>query len=327
MRDQVGAGPAHDDLGNNLGADEFVEGLDLFAGLLHVLLCVGPAVILVTLGEEALEIGNAQRGILQVLEQGDQVADVVRAVVQRGGTDQDDLFRRAGAVRQVSLGGGPADALQLVKGIGCVVPELVGLVHDDEVKALDPAHFVEAAVGDDLGVIQAEGVNRLLPTVLHGRGHHDEGMGAVLREPVVEIELLGDEDGDDRLAQPDHVGQEEAAVLFQQAEPAGDRVHLVGEALEALRHVREGVGVVFDAGAEVFQQELEVEIVGRDRGGQIGAVADLLQEFGQDFDGLLPEALELFRGVAHVGEVVEEDVEFVVAAVLVHADARAGEVG
>jgi len=144
---------------------------------------------------------------------------------------------------------------------------------------------------------------------------------------VLEIEFLGDEDDDDGLSQTDNVGEEKAAMLFQQAEAARHRIHLVGEPFEALRHVGEGVGVVFDARAEVLKQKLEVEFVGRDRGGQVGAVPDLGQKLGENLDRFRPEPLELTRGVLHLVEVVKQDVELVVAAVFVRPDACAGQVG
>ena len=108
-----------------------------------------------------------------------------------------------------------ANALEVVEGFSGVVSELVGFVNDDEVVLFWALHFVKAAVGDGVAVVEAEEVCGLAPDVFNGRGHDDKGVGAVLGKAVVEEELLRDEDGNDGFAETNHVGEEEAAVLLQ----------------------------------------------------------------------------------------------------------------
>ena len=92
MLQQVGSRAPDDDFGDDFRPNEFIDGLDLFARLFDVMLQLGLAVFLFALGKESLEVGDAEGGILEVLKKGDEVADVVGAVVQRRGADEDDAF-------------------------------------------------------------------------------------------------------------------------------------------------------------------------------------------------------------------------------------------
>ena len=197
---EVGAGAAHGDLGDDLGADPFVDALDLGAGFAGHEVFEGFLELLLPVGEEALQVGHFEGGVLAVLEEQEEVADVERAVVERGGGNEDNALAEVGAVGETAVGAGLADALQFVVGGGGVVAELVGFVDDDEVVLFGVADFVEAAVGDDPDALETELVDGVAPAFLQCGRDDDEGLGEVDGEAVVVEEFLGDEDGDDGLA-------------------------------------------------------------------------------------------------------------------------------
>ena len=103
-----------------------------------------------------LEVGNAQGGILEVLEKRDLVADVVGSVVERGGADEDDFLAGVAAAGQFALGRCLANALEFVKCLGGVVAEFVGFVNDHQIESFRVSDFVQAAVGHKLDVVEPE---------------------------------------------------------------------------------------------------------------------------------------------------------------------------
>ena len=248
--EEVFASTADGNLGNDFGADARVDFFDLPAGLFDFGLALGFTVFQFPLSEEVAQVGDVEGAIAEVLEHRNLVREVAGLVVQRRGADKDDFLSRGRAVRAFHRR--LAEALEAVECLGGVVAELVRLVHDDQIEFLRVSDLMDAAVGDDLDVIEAELVFRPFPVVLQCRWDDDQGVGTVAGEAVVKVELLGDEHGDDGLAQPDHVREEEAIVLFQQPVTAVDRVNLVGQPLETVRQVGDSVRIVLDVHAEIL---------------------------------------------------------------------------
>ena len=116
-------------------------------------------------------------------------------------------------------------------------------------------------------------------------------------------------------------------MLFEQPKATGHGIHLICQPLVTLWHVGDGVGIVFDTLAEIFQQQLVVEFVRRDRRRQVCAVADFLEEFGQDFDGIFPQTVKFIGGELDVIEIVQQHVELIIAYLILDADAGGCQVG
>src|ERR1700683_574689 len=134
---------------------------------------------------------------------------------------------------------------------------------------------MEAAVSDDLDVVQQELADRPLPIVLDGRRHNYECVRPMFRETVVKEKLLGDQSGNDGLAQTDDIREEETIVLLQETKSAADCVHLVSQPFELPWQIRDGIWIVFDALAEIFDQQFPVQLVRSDFRPEIGGVPDL----------------------------------------------------
>ena len=60
------------------------------------------------------------------------------------------------AAGDFALGRCLANALELVKCLGCVVAEFVGFVNDHQIVSFRVPDFVQAAVGDKLDVVEPE---------------------------------------------------------------------------------------------------------------------------------------------------------------------------
>jgi hypothetical protein len=59
----------------------------------------------------------------------------------------------------------------------------------------------------------------------------------------------------------------------------------------------------------------------------VTVVTDFLEELGQDFDGFLPKMVKFSRCELHVVEIMQQDVELVIADLILDADAGGSEVG
>src|ERR1051325_2049483 len=116
-------------------------------------------------------------------------------------------------------------------------------------------------------------------------------------------------------------------MLLQQTKAARYCVNLVAEALVAFGQVCDGVRIVVNARAKVLEQTLVIELVRGDDSGKVAGVPDLLYGLREDLDGLIPQPLEFVGREADVREIMEENVELVIAGLLINTDAGSGEVG
>ena len=200
-----------------------------------------------------LQVGHAERGLFQILEQGNQISNVLRTVVQRRRRYQDDFLFSTQSIRHRSQCRRLADALQFVESVRSVVAEFVRLVDDDEIVFFRVLDLVQAAIGHDFAVIQPKFLRRRVPAVRERGWNHNQGVRTVLRETILEEEFLGDKGSNDGFAEPDHVSQEETVVLFQQPISGVDGINLISQSHEAFRQVTDGIRVIVDACAEVLE--------------------------------------------------------------------------
>lgn len=163
-------------------------------------------------------------------EERDQGVEVAQAVVDRGGGEQDDLLRVLAAHQR-------RDRLGPLRPR---VSQVVRLVDDDQRVVVElPARvllvappgepeFVVGHAPDAAG--KAVPIEEGLPHALleRGRSKHEHPL------PVLLGRLADHLGGDVGLAEPDFVGDQDAAVRFEQPQRAGHAVALEGRQAELL---------------------------------------------------------------------------------------------
>ena len=256
---KVAAGATDGELLDDAGADQLVDFLDAREAGFHVRVAAREVVSLDARGEEVLQIRRAlDGGVFAVLEKEGEVADVLGPVVQRRGGDEDDALFGEGAIGQPAARRRLAEALERVVSPALVVAELVRFIDDHEIEFFRVLDLVDAAVGDDLPVLQLEFPKGAVPSIFE-RGRDDDECRRDVGGEVVEVEkLLRNQRGDDGFSKADDIGEEEAAVTMQEIEALVDGIDLVREPQETLGEIGDGVRVELDGRAEVFDEEFDV---------------------------------------------------------------------
>ncbi len=139
-----------------------------------------------------------------------------------------------------------AEALERVVSPALVVAELVRFIDDHEIEFFRVLDLVDAAVGDDLPVLQLEFPKGAVPSIFE-RGRDDDECRRDVGGEVVEVEkLLRNQRGDDGFSKADDIGEEETAVTMEEIEALVDGIDLVREPQETLGEIADGAGIELD---------------------------------------------------------------------------------
>ena len=277
------------------------------------------------LREGALDVGQSfDGGVVVILKEEQQIADVGRGVVERRGGEEHHLLAVALHAPPMTAGG-LAYHLQVLVAHRAVVAKVVRLIHNhhvvfvrQRVVFLSAQHFVQAAVVDEPLVLDSEFLEGLLPLLAHCRRGHHQNLGEPsvgLHEPLCNHRRHG------RFAQSHHIGDKATVVLEQHLVALHHGVALVGDVLEAVLGGVE-VEAVLHHGAKRLHQHFHIQLVGCDfTVFEKGDGLDVRHILGGHGYTVGPQFLELLFAVVDVVIILHRHVEFVTGRI---GDAQSG---